>query len=335
MADGSQKPKPKSRLSNENKAAIKRASKSFLTKFGPVIFAGVAAAVKHHLDDDEERKEEAGPSKARSQIDDKASDRTTDSELRREVRHLKRALRRKERQFLHHGSDKRSSKTPSLSSMRVNIPTVVIQDHDNDHRGVPPTVRGLEQEGSFERKTPQNDYYQHPEDQFSTAEHSEKVGDDDGLVASRDLDATSIGPRHHSHHRHQHLVHSPNLRHSSVPIHMPSKDREEELCDKAIEASKVSALTGAIEALAISDRHGKWWDNGMSAKGKRTATAVAAGFRTSWARGENTELADGWETIANVGRGLLITRIVHGSSSRIDEHWRDERRGRRRRRDSF
>jgi hypothetical protein len=332
MPDAARKPKAKSKLSNENKAAIKQASKSFLTKFGPIIFAGVAAAVKHHLDDDEERSEEAHDSKVRSEVDDKASDRTTDSELRREVRHLKRALRREERRFLHHDSDKSSSNAPSLSSLKVNIPTIVVQDHDSDHRPTPSPVRGLEQQESFERKTPQNDYYQNPRDQFSTAEQSEVVEESDDMVASRDLNDLPIQPRHHHHHN---LVHSPHYRHSSVPVHLPSKDREEELRHKAVEASKVAALTGAIEALAISDRHGKWWGNGMGPKGKRTATAIAAGFRTAWARGDNPEISDEWETVANVGRGLLITRIVHGSSARIDDQWREDRRGRIRRRDSF
>jgi hypothetical protein len=337
MPEGARKPKAKSKLSNENKAAIKQASKSFLTKFGPIIFAGVAAAVKHHLDDDEERSEEAHDPKVRSVIDDRASDRTTDSELRREVRHLKRALRRKERRFLQHGSDEVSSDPLSLSSLKVNIPTTVVQDHDNDHRTIPSPIRGLDQQESLERKTPQNDYYQNPRDQFSTAEHSEVVEEDDDLVASRDLDGLSIRPRHHHHHHrhHEHLVHSTHHRHSSVPVHLSLKDREEELRDKAVEAAKVAALTGVIEALAISDRHGKWWENGMGPKGKRTATAVAAGFRTAWARGDNPDIADGWETAANVGRGLLITRIVHGSSARVDDQWKEDKRGRRRRRDSF
>jgi hypothetical protein len=335
MPEAGRKPTAKSKLSNENKAAIKQASKSFLTKFGPVLFAGVAAAVKHHLDDDEERRDEAHAPKARSEIDDRSSDKTTDSELRREVRHLKRALRRKERHFLQRGIAKESSHSPSLSSLKVNIPTVVVEDHDNTQRIIPSPVPGFEQQGSFERKTPQNDYYQNPGDHFSTAEHSEVVDKDEDLVASRDVNDVSILPPHHHHRHHQHLVHSPYHRHTSVPVHMPPEDSDEDLRNKAVEASKVAALTGAIEALAISDRHGKWWDDGMSPKGKRTATAVAAGFRTAWARGDNPDIADGWETVANVGRGLLITRIVHGSSSRIDDQWRQGRRGRRRRRDSF
>lgn len=324
MPDSLSRPK----ISKQNSAALKNATKSFLTKFGPVIFTAAVAAAKHHLDEDERERERAeevpmenSHAKDRVQIDDRASDRTTESELRRELRHLKRKLRKKEREVFHHGSERSSSKAPSETSMHVNIPTIIVNDEGTVYGEEQPLRGRVEKEESFERRTPKNDYYQHPEDKFSTATQSVDESDVEVVIGSRDMD-DHRPRRHHKHNHHHPVLHQ---RYSSLPS---PEERQEVLQNKALEASKVAALAGAIEALHMSDRKGKW----IGPKGKRVVTATAASFRTSWARGDDPELNDGLEMVANVARGLVVTRIIHGSSSRVYDEWRHERRGRRRRR---
>ncbi|KAG9232236.1 hypothetical protein BJ875DRAFT_467458 [Amylocarpus encephaloides] len=326
MPESSSHPK----LPKVNKDAAKQAAKSVLTKFGPVLFTAAVAAAKHHMDEDE-RKEAAREyprEKERPQIDDRASDKTTDSELRREVRRLKRKLRRKERDVLHHGIERQSSKASSISSTKANIPTIVIGDGDSTIRSHRSPVRGFEQEGSFERKTPRNDYYEHPSDKFSTLEHSPAPHNDEVKITSREVVSDVERQKHRGLQYHRAAYHNHHHRHSSVPVQLPDQEKQEELCNRATEASKVAALAGTLEAIHIGNLHGKW----IGPKGKRVGTAVAASFRTSWARGQNPELNDGWEMAANVVRGLVVTRIIHGSTERVEDEWRAERRGRRRRR---
>ncbi|CAG8955400.1 hypothetical protein HYFRA_00010264 [Hymenoscyphus fraxineus] len=311
------------KISKQDSAALKNATKTFLSKFGPVIFTAAVAAAKHHLDEDERERERADETSKRSshshsrgnEADDRASDRTTEGELRRELRHLKRKLRKKEREVFHHDSESSSSKETSQGSMSVNVPTIIVNDEGTVYGEEQPRGR-LGKKGSFERKTPRNDYYRHPEDRFSTAEQSEEESDVEVVVGKRDTDS------HRPHHRHQHRHHQRN---SSLPL---PEDRQEVLQNRALEASKVAALAGVIEALHLSDRKGPW----IGPKGKRVVTATAASFRTSWARGDDPELYDGLEMVANVARGLVVTRIIHGSSSRVEHDLREERRGRKRRR---
>jgi hypothetical protein len=110
--------------------------------------------------------------------------------------------------------------------------------------------------------------------------------------------------RHRHHHRH------------SFP--------HDDFSPQAIHAGKVAALAGAIEALHVGDLHGDW----IGPKGVRVGTTMAASFASSYARDRDREDVRRREVVADVGTGLVVSRLVHGSSRRIEE---DYQRGRERR----
>jgi hypothetical protein len=95
---------------------------------------------------------------------------------------------------------------------------------------------------------------------------------------------------------------------------------------EAIYSTKVAALAGAVEALHVGDLHGDW----IGPKGVRVGTTMAATFASSYARDRDPEDVRRREVIADVGTGLVVSRLVHGSSRRINEDYeRGRGRGRR------
>ena len=111
-------------------------------------------------------------------------------------------------------------------------------------------------------------------------------------------------------------------RHSSVPNRSPY---DEELSVEAVHAGKVAALAGMIEAVHVGDLRGEW----LGPKGVRVGTTMASSFGASYSRDRDPATFRRRDVIADVGTGLLISRLVHGSSRRIGEDYRRRRRRRR------
>ena len=125
--------------------------------------------------------------------------------------------------------------------------------------------------------------------------------------------------------RRQHSVQRRRRHHrpSSVPNRSSFEDRSS---DETIHAGKVAAIAGAAEAayLHVSDVHGDW----IGPKGVRVGTTMAATYAASWSRDRDLRYRKR-EVVADVGTGLLINRLVHGSSRRLEEDERLARKGRR------
>ena len=90
-------------------------------------------------------------------------------------------------------------------------------------------------------------------------------------------------------------------------------------------AGKVAALAGAIEAIHVGDIRGDW----IGPKGMRVGTTMAASYAASRSRDGDPDYFRRREVVTDVGTGLLVSRLVHGSSRRLEEDERLVRRGRR------
>lgn len=123
-------------------------------------------------------------------------------------------------------------------------------------------------------------------------------------------------------HRH-HLIQRRRRRHrhSSVPNR---SSYEDEFTDETIHAGKVAALAGFVEAMHVSNIGGDW----AGPKGMRVGTTMAASFAASHSRGRGPDHNGGQGVAVDVGTGLLVSRLVHGSTRMLGGDER-VRRGRR------
>lgn len=309
-------------------ARAANATKSFLKRFGPLILTGLAAVAEHHWLDHKDEREEGKTARERDEPDNKDS-RQSVRKLEHEVAELKRSLSRQ----VNNDEGVRDAR-PSLrireEIVREWRPPYQEQREGRSARGRAPTD-----------ERPQPIFYQ----QYQQGEHGGDAGRsrapiderpqyvayqqfparqqmqtpreviEDQAVHTREYVRPSR--RHHSLQRRRR-----RHRHSSVPVR---SSHENEFSDEAVQAGRVAALAGFAEALHVGDIRGDW----IGPKGVRVGTTMAASYAASRSRDRNPDNVKRHEVIADVGTGLLVSRLVHGSSRRLEENERLARRGRR------
>jgi hypothetical protein len=282
-------------------ARVKELSKLFLKRFGPLIVTGLAAVAEHHWLGHED---EAGDSKARDEVEE-PEDKHLIRKLEREVAELKKSLSQKAR------NDKEEREARPSPRIREEIvrgwrsPYQEEQAPEQHTRGRPlPADR------------PGPNSYQ-PYRQNPVARQVQTPAQ---LVQVREREYIRPSQRQHSMQRRRR-----HHRHSSVPNR---SSYEGEFSDQAIHAGKVATMAGAVEAIHVGNISGDW----IGPKGVRVGTTMAASYAASRSRDRDPENFSRREVFADVGTGLLVTRVVHGSSRRVEE---DERLGRRGRRWSY
>ena len=83
-------------------------------------------------------------------------------------------------------------------------------------------------------------------------------------------------------------------------------------------------MAGFVEAMHVSNIGGDW----AGPKGVRVGTTMAASFAASHSRDRDPDHPRRREVAVDVGTGLLVSRLVHGSTRRLEENER-VRKGRR------
>jgi len=280
--------------SGEKNARFKQAAKIGLKKFGPLIITGLAAVAEHHwLKRDDEKDKERGS--------DDRDERSSIQELKDQVSKLKRSLKRK-------GKGKKKDDDTTSDSSSASSP--VHKRRTPFREGRPPPMMPMDR--GFDDGGPTT-YFTHYVDQAPEAQRPYQPpvfnpslsGDPEPRNQTR-----NITTRQRHHHRH------------SLPNRLPL---EEEFSGQAIHAGKIAVVAGALEAIHVSDVRGDW----IGPKGVRVGTAMAASFGATYSRDRDPDHTNGVEVIADVGTGLLVNRLVLGSSRRIEEDRRGTKRERR------
>ena len=282
----------------------KEGTKTFLKKFGPLILTGLVAVVEHHwLDHKDEPEHDSRVRDETDEPDDKRSIR----KLEREVSELKRSLSRKAKD----DEDSRESR-PS-----PRIREEIVREWRPPYRDEQPReqyFRGRPVENNRPQQTSQQPDRQFPVERQTQISREPEILEQP--VRFRERQNLRPSHRHYSvqHRRRRH-------RHSSVPNR---SSYEDEFSDETVHSGKVAALAGFVEAMHVGDIRGDW----IGPKGVRVGTTMAASFAASRSRDRDPEDFRKHELVADVGTGLLVSRLVHGSSRRLEE---DERARRRRR----
>ena len=281
----------------DKNARFKQVAKIGLKKFGPLIITGLAAVAEHHwLKRDDEKDKGKGS--------DDRDERSSIQELKDQVSKLRRSLKRKSR------GKKKDEDTTSDSSSASSL-VHKRRTSFREERPLPtmPMDRGFDNDGP----TPYFANYTNQVPERQTA-YQPPIFNPPPAGTSRDPDThdhnRKINSRSRHHHRH------------SLPNHLPL---EEEFSGQTIHAGKIAAVAGALEAIHVSDVKGDW----IGPKGVRVGTAMAASFGATYSRDRDPNDTHGVEVIADVGTGLLVNRLVHGSSRRIEEDRRGTKRERR------
>ncbi|CZR68218.1 uncharacterized protein PAC_18117 [Phialocephala subalpina] len=83
--------------------------------------------------------------------------------------------------------------------------------------------------------------------------------------------------------------------------------------NQAVHAGQVAAVAGIIEALhvGVEDKTGHWYGR----KGLRVGTTVAASYGASLSRHKDPGEVTGLQSAIDVGKGLAVSRLVHGRMS--------------------
>ncbi|EKD20107.1 hypothetical protein MBM_02059 [Drepanopeziza brunnea f. sp. 'multigermtubi' MB_m1] len=92
--------------------------------------------------------------------------------------------------------------------------------------------------------------------------------------------------------------------------------------DHAVQAGKVAAVAGMVEALHVDGGKGDW----IGSKGLRVGTTVAASLGATYLRGRDAEEYRMREVVADVGTGVLVSRLVYGNPHRGDSEEEEEER---------
>ena len=282
-------------------AQAKEAAKIFFKRFGPLIVTGLAAVAEHHwLGHEDEDKDESETTRARDRLDE-PEERNSVRKLEREVAELKRSLSRKAM-----GEETRPS--PRIREEIVRGWRPLYQEEEA--RGQHPRGRTGPDEGPRTSNQP-----------YCVVQQTQPLRQEASVqflqVQERDYIRPSHRPRslrRRHRHRHQH-------RHSSVPNRI---FHEDDFSDETVHAGKVAAIAGAVEAIHVGDIPGDW----IGPKGLRVGTTMAASYAASRSRDRDPDNFRRREVVADVGTGLFVSRLVYGSSRRLEE---DERvqRGRR------
>lgn len=290
-----------------NLGRVKDGFRSVLKRFGPLILTGLAAVAEHHWLD---HKDESQDGNARESPDD-LDDRHPIRKLEREIADLKRSLSRKHRDE-EGGRD--AGPTPRIrkeldrewrsphqegQSNEPHARSRVLGDkrpkpssHHPRQQHVMAGALGDEREGPI----PYQQYQ--PQQTIQQVQIPQQAGI---FVPERErsVEREYTQPSHR-----QHSMHRRRRRHrrSSVP-HRTSYG--------------AAALAGAVEAIHVANTNGDW----VGRKGVRVGTTMAASYAASRSRnrGRGSGKAAKWEVAVDVGTGLLVSELVHGSARRVEE----------------
>lgn len=283
-------------------------TKNFIKRISPFVITGAAAIAEHHFlrhDDKNENKkvEERSPQK-----DDDSSIRR----LKREVRELKKSLKRKGKwvkRDVEEAIIDSSSSSSSSSSSEVSIEAVVGSAREGGQKR--DSIR--ERREPFGRRDPRNDGLPLPRG-FEQREIPEI------RVFPPPLPPRAPTPPPAPFGAPQYIpIYQPPTIEDSPP--MPRRHRRNRrmslpprlLKDEAtLHATKAATIAGIIEGINMADSKGAW----IGPKGARLGTAMATAAWTSFSRGKRSQDARPAEMAVDVGAGLLVTRLAFGSPRR-------------------
>ncbi|KAF8851271.1 hypothetical protein BDZ45DRAFT_154794 [Acephala macrosclerotiorum] len=314
---------------NPSVARAKTIARTSLKRFGPLLLTGLAAVAEHHWlkRDDDQRSVD----NSRSDTGDPAV-----KELKHEVKKLRRKLRGKRKY-----RDDSSSSSSDSSDETIEA---VYRDGKRAVRGKAIHGRG--------RSRPLGEEQPQPQLQTTDAEHEryyrgfETWGPDNSnlppvpdppqqyeryptfvpapqfpfpkqeATSSKDVERGGRRRRH----RHQSLpakardfiskeraVFSKEKRYLANELDLNTSSQ-------AAHAGQVAVVAGVIEALHVGlddDKRGHWYGR----KGLRVGTTVAASYGASLSRGKDPDDVTGLQSAIDVGKGLAVSRLVHGRMS--------------------
>ncbi|KAG0650129.1 hypothetical protein D0Z07_2913 [Hyphodiscus hymeniophilus] len=281
------------------------ATKIFIKKFGPLLITGLAAVAEHHwLGHDDEPED----TKMRDE-ENEPEDRTAVRKLEREVRELKRSLSRKAR---NNEQERESRPEPINQANMVEERRSPYRDTQSDELYVRDK---LLPEGRQETKS-YGLYQQVPVTQTMPTPRKESPAQV-AHVQERD----QIRPSHRQHS----IQRQRRRRRHRLPSASHRSFHENEFSEREVHAGKVAAIAGAVETIHMSGEAGEW----IGRKGVRVGTTMAASYAASRSRDGNPDDFRPREVVVDVGTGLLVSRLVHGSKRRLEDDERAKRRGRR------
>jgi hypothetical protein len=286
-------------------AKAKNIARISLKRFGPLLFTGLAAVAEHHWlkhDDDPEPLQQP-------------KDDTSLQELKHEVKKLRKKIKRGKRKSEDDSSSSSSNSTTDCARQRI----------------VESPVRGRRRPIGEEQTRAREAYYNgfetwgppppplapEPPQQYQRYQTFQppQLPRETTMIGQRDIQPPLRLPRHISHHRPRR-----HRRHHSVPSIISS-----DFSPEAVHAGKVAAVAGMIEALHVGEFRGDW----IGRKGARVGTTMAASFGASYARDEDPRDMRRRDVVLDVGKGLVVSRLVHGRAERVEDGYRGRRRGRR------
>ncbi|KAH7309267.1 hypothetical protein BKA65DRAFT_519524 [Rhexocercosporidium sp. MPI-PUGE-AT-0058] len=274
-------------------ARMKQVTKTAVRKFGPFLLTGLAAVAEHHWlkkDDEEEGHSRGGHSREPHSDRDKHQEWNDESEvreLREEVAKLRDDLKRTDRD--------EGARAPPPSSPR---PPSLVRDPRYLHDEYAP------REKEFVRMP----FAPTPPFSFPAPFPEMRIPRPPQLYDPPSSSRSSLdrGFRH-SRSRRRRTEH----RHLSIPRRIP---HHPDITAKAWHAGKVAAVAGLVEVLHVDDGKGDW----CGEKGLRVGTTAAASFGSTYARERNPVDYRMREVVADVGTGVLVSRLVYGKARRED-----------------
>ncbi|KAE8446222.1 hypothetical protein EG329_012447 [Mollisiaceae sp. DMI_Dod_QoI] len=302
---------------NDRFAKAKTIAASSLKRFGPLLLTGLAAVAEHHwLKHDDDRSPPEEPK-------DDQRDKSSIKELKREVKKLRKKIKGKRK--YRDDSSSSSDTSSTFSSRQTVIESPVrgrrrpVGEEQTREREQERYYRGFETFGPPDPNLPPAPDPPQQYQRYQTFQPPQLPRETTMLgqpSSSRDVERPRQA-RQVSHHRYRKRYHS-----------VPTKAKEfldEEFSDEAVHAGKVAAVAGFIEALHVSDFRGDW----IGRKGVRVGTTMAASFGASYARDKDPHDLRRREIIADVGKGLIVSRLVHGRVERVEDRDRGGRWDRR------
>lgn len=316
-------------LPNPGLAQAKTIARSTLKRFGPLLLTGLAAIVEHHWlkePNDQLSSSPVGTSK------DENGDSTV-QELKSEVKKLRRKLRRKRK-------SRDDSSSPSSSNLSEEIIEDVYKESKRVLRGEAVRGRGRSRPWGEEQPQPpsqpqsqiqtpdaNNERYYHEFETWGPTANLPPVPDPPSPQQQYQRSAPPFIPappfsfpepevplsqdKDFSRRRRHQSLHS-FVSHERAVLSQGKKryHHAKEPDSQAVHASQVATVAGIIEAVhvEVEDEKGHWYGR----KGLRVGTTVAASFGASLSRGKNSDHVTVLQSAMDVGKGLAVSRMVHG-----------------------
>lgn len=284
-------------------------TKNFIKRISPFVITGAAAIAEHHfLRHDDKSQDKKAEERPREKDDDSSIRR-----LKREVRGLKKSLKRKGKRVKHDIEEAiidSSSSSSSSSSDDVSIEVVVGSERERGQRrrgmrenGEPygrqdahndelPLPRGFEQ-----REIPEIRVFPPPPRAPTPPPAPFGMPRYIPVYQPPTMEDTASVPRRHR-----------RRRRTSLP---PPLLKDE----AALHATKAATIAGIIEGVHVAESKGSWF----GPKGARVGTAMATAAGTSFVRARRGDDATPADMVVDVGAGLLVTRLAFGSTRKLED----------------